>query len=365
MNLTIEKIEKITHQPEEFAALANLVYVKDHQLTIRRHKHGRGFYYTDKEKRKITDKTSLERIKKLVIPPAWKEVRITHLKNGHLQVVGRDTKNRKVYRYHDLWSKFKNQTKFFKMASFGEKLPQIRKQVDKDLEPEGMPKQKVLALVVRLMEETHIRIGNHYYAKNNQTYGLSTLRSRHVNVSHDILTFDFIGKKGKEHHIEVTDQDLIELINECEEIPGWELFKYYDENGDKDHIDSGMINEYIQTICGEYYSAKDFRTWAATKIYFEALRDLGYTEKEKEQDKHIISALDEAAEALGNTRSVCRNYYVHPMITEYYQNGKIQEYFDKVDEKSAGTSSPLFSHTEKVILELMENFQINLKDKKS
>ena len=365
MNLTTEKIQQITQQPEEFAALANLVYIQDHHLTINRHKHGRGFYYTDKKKKKITDKTSLERIKQLVIPPAWKEVRITHLENGHLQVVGRDTKDRKVYRYHDLWSKFKNQTKFFKMASFGKKLPEIRKQVDKDLELVGMPKQKVLALVVRLMEETHIRIGNHYYAKKNQTYGLSTLRSRHVNVGEDILTFNFIGKKGKEHHIEVTDQDLIELVNECEEIPGWELFKYYDENGNKDCIDSGMINEYIQNICGEFYSAKDFRTWAATKIYFEALRDLCYVEEEKQQDKNIIAALDEAADALGNTRSVCRSYYVHPVVTEYYQNGKIQEYFDKVDEKSVGKSSETFSHTEKVILELMENFKINLKEQNS
>ncbi|MBW2961075.1 DNA topoisomerase IB [Mesonia aestuariivivens] len=364
MNLTAEKIEKITQHPEEFAALANLVYIQDHQLTIQRHKHGKGFYYTDKNKKKITQKNTLERFKKLVIPPAWNEVRITHLTNGHLQVVGRDDKNRKVYRYHDLWSKFKNQTKFFKMSSFGKKLPEIRKQVDKDLELEGMPKQKVLALVVRLMEETHIRIGNHYYAKKNQTYGLSTLRSRHVNLSEDILTFNFIGKKGKEHHINVTDKDLIELVNECEEIPGWELFKYYDEDGQKNSIDSGMINEYIQNICGEYYSAKDFRTWAATKIYFEALRDLGYTDKEKQQDKNLIAALDEAAEGLGNTRSVCKNYYVHPVVTEYYQDGKIQEYFDKVDEEATKNSTSLFSNTEKVVLELMENFKINLKEKK-
>ncbi|TQD39400.1 DNA topoisomerase IB [Haloflavibacter putidus] len=361
MHITTKKIEEITQKPDEFAALANLVYVKEKDLSIKRHKHGRGFYYTDKNGNKITNKKALSRIKKLVIPPAWKEVLITHLENGHLQVVGRDDKERKVYLYHKLWSKFKNQTKFFKMASFGKKLPQIRQQVDKDLQLEGMPKEKVLALVVRLMEETHIRIGNHYYAKKNQTYGLSTLRSRHVDIGEDILTFNFIGKKGKEHSIQINDQELIELVNECEEIPGWELFKYYDDKGDKECIDSGMINEYIQNICGEFYSAKDFRTWAATKIYFESLRDLGYTDGEKQQDKNIISALDEAAEALGNTRSVCRSYYVHPVITEHYKDGSIQEYFDKVDKQATKKEIPNFSNTEKILLELMKNYKITLK----
>ena len=151
-------------------------------------------------------------------------------------------------------------------------------------------------------------------------------------VSNPSNTFDFIGKKGKEHHIEVTDQDLIELINECEEIPGWELFKYYDENGNKDCIDSGMINEYIQNICGEFYSAKDFRTWAATKIFFEALRELGYVEDEKQNAKNILTAYDASAKGLGNTRSVCRSYYVHPVIPEAYTDGSIVPYFEKVDQ---------------------------------
>lgn len=361
MKLTTKKIAELIQKPDEFAALANLVYVKEEDLSIKRHKHGRGFYYTDKRKKKITDDKELSRIKSLVIPPAWKDVSITPLKNGHLQVIGRDDKERKVYLYHELWSNFKNQTKFFKMASFGKKLPLIRKQVDKDLQLEGMPKQKVLALVIRLMEETHIRIGNHYYAKQNQTYGLSTLRSRHVNIGKDILTLNFVGKKGKEHTIQVSDQELISLVNECEEIPGWELFKYYDDNGNKETIDSGMINEYIQNICGEFYSAKDFRTWAATKIYFETLRDLGYTDDEKQQDKNIILALDEVAESLGNTRSVCKSYYVHPIVTEHYKDGTIQKYFDKVDKQAKGKSTPTFSNTEKVLLEMMKNYKINLK----
>lgn len=361
MELTIKKIAELNQKPDEFAALANLVYVREEDLNIKRHKHGRGFYYTDKNNKKITDKKELTRIKNMVIPPVWKHVRITPIKNGHLQVIGRDQKERKVYLYHEIWNKFKNQTKFFKMASFGEKLPLIRQQIDKDLQLKGMPKQKVLALVIRLMEETHIRIGNHYYAKKNQTYGLSTLRSRHVNITKDVLTFSFVGKKGKKHRIELNNQELINLINECEEIPGWELFKYYNENNNKETIDSSMINDYIQNICGGFYSAKDFRTWAATKIYFEALRDLGYEEEEKQQDKNIILALDEAAEALGNTRTVCKNYYVHPIITEHYKDGRIQKYFDKVDKLAKQKTIAFLSNTELVLLDLIKNYKIVLK----
>ena len=218
----------------------------------------------------------------MVIPPNWKNVRICHLENGHLQVIGFDDKNRKQYLYHPSWSKIRNQTKFFKMAAFGKVLPKIRRQVDQDLDLPGMTKRKVLALIIRLMEETHIRIGNEYYARNNKTYGLSTLRTRHVKTYGNKLKFDFVGKKGKEHSVTLENKKLVKLVNQCEELPGWELFKYYDESGNKQIIDSGMINEYIQEISGSLFSAKDFRTWSATKIFFETLKELGYTAKEKE-----------------------------------------------------------------------------------
>ena len=360
MTLSPDDVETIMSDPNEAVKLANLRYVSENHLSIHRKKVGRGFAYYKKEE-KISDNKTLERIKSLVIPPAWKNVRITHLPNGHLQVVGRDEKERKQYMYHPTWSKIRNQTKFFKMTSFGKMLPKIRKQVDKDLLLEGMPKRKVLALVIRLMEETHIRVGNHYYAKNNKTYGLSTFRTRHVKTFKDGIKFEFVGKKGKEHSITVEDKRLINLINQCEEIPGWELFKFYNENGEKQTIDSEMINDYIHEISGDIFSAKDFRTWSATKIFFETLLETGYTEDEKENKKNILTGFDAAAEGLGNTRAVCRSYYVHPKVIETYESGEIVPYFKKVNEDKEPVYTQL-SETEKAIYKLIKDYKIEIED---
>ncbi|WP_373060387.1 DNA topoisomerase IB [Zunongwangia sp. H14] len=358
MTLSPEELDTLVKDPLEAIKMANLKYVAEHHLSISRKKVGRGFAYFQKEE-KISDKVTLERIKKLVIPPAWQNVRITHLENGHLQVVGRDDKQRKQYMYHPLWSKIRNQTKFFKMAAFGKKLPKIRKQVDEDLDLPEMSRRKILALIIRLMEETHIRIGNDYYAKNNKTYGLSTFRTRHVKTYKHEVKFEFVGKKGKEHSISVKDRKLIKLINQCEEIPGWELFKFYDEKGHKQAIDSGMINDYIHELSGDMFSAKDFRTWSATKIFFETLKEAGYTPDEKENKKNIITAYDAAASGLGNTRSVCRSYYVHPKIVEDYENGRIVPYFQKVKDDDQKNYTSL-SGTEKVILKMIEEYEIEI-----
>ena len=360
MTLSPDDVETVMTDPHKAVKLANLRYVSENHLSIKRKKVGRGFAYYRKDE-KISDAKTLDRIKKLVIPPAWKEVRITHLPNGHLQVVGRDEKERKQYMYHPTWSEIKNQTKFFKMSSFGKMLPKIRKQVDIDLNQKGMPKTKVLALVIRLMEETHIRVGNHYYAKNNKTYGLSTFRTKHVKTFKDGLRFEFIGKKGKEHSITVEDRKLVDLINQCEEIPGWELFKFYNENGEKQSIDSGMINDYIHDLSGEIYSAKDFRTWSASKIFFETLLELGFTEDEKQNKKNILSGFDAAAEGLGNTRTVCRSYYVHPKIIETYETGEIVPYFKKVKEDVKPNYVQLYE-TEKAIHKLISDYQIEIEE---
>ncbi|PKD17959.1 DNA topoisomerase I [Salegentibacter salinarum] len=358
MTISPEEINNFISDPYQAIDFANLIYVSEEHLSISRKKVGRGFSYFYKGER-VKDKKTLERIKRLVIPPGWKEVRITHLKNGHLQVVGRDEKNRKQYIYHPTWSKLRNETKFFKMTGFGENLPKIRKQVDKDLDLPEMSRKKVLALILRLMEETHIRIGNHYYARKNKTYGLSTFRTRHVKTYKNRIKFEFIGKKGKEHAVTVKNRKLIKLVNQCEEIPGWELFKFYDENGDKHAIDSGMINEYIHEISGDLFSAKDFRTWSATKIFFETLRELGYTEEEKQNKKNLIQAFDASAEGLGNTRAVCRSYYVHPKIVNSYETGEIVPYFDqiKAEEKQDYIS---LSETEKVILNMIKDYEVNI-----
>lgn len=358
MTISPEEINSLISNPYEAVDFANLTYVSEEKLSISRQKVGRGFSYIYKGER-LKDEETIKRIKDLVIPPAWQEVKITHLENGHLQVVGRDEKKRKQYIYHPTWSKLRNESKFFKMTAFGENLPKIRKQVDKDLDLPEMSKRKVLALILRLMEETHIRIGNHYYAKKNKTYGLSTFRTRHVKTYKNQIKFEFIGKKGKEHSVTIKNKKLIKLVNQCEEIPGWELFKFYDENGDKQTIDSGMINDYIHEISGDLFSAKDFRTWSATKIFFETLLELGYTEDEKKNKKNILQAFDASAEGLGNTRAVCRSYYVHPKVANSYETGEIVPYFDmlKTEEKQDYAS---LSETEKIILSMIEDYKVSI-----
>ncbi len=358
MTLTSNEIDDLINDPAQAASIANLIYISESNLSVARKKSGRGYTY-NRNGKKILAGRELDRYKSLVIPPAWRNVRISHLPNGHLQVVGLDEKSRKQYMYHPTWSELRNKTKFFKMISFGKALPKIRKTVDEDLDQPKMNERKILALVVRLMEETHIRVGNEYYAKNNKTYGLSTLRSRHVKTSKSTMKFEFIGKKGKEHSITITNKKLIKLVNQCEEIPGWELFKFYDEFGEKQIVDSSMINHYIQEISGNSFTAKDFRTWAASKIYFETLYDIGYLENEKDNSKAILTAIDAAAEGLGNTRSVCRSYYVHPYITENYQNGNIVPYFDKVKDIHEENNIAL-SSSEKVLLKMISEYQIEL-----
>ena len=358
MTLSPEDVNTILDDPTEAVALANLIYVSESKLAIKRRKAGRGFTYTLNGE-KISDPETLKRLKELVIPPAWTNVRISRNKKGHLQAVGRDEKNRKQYIYHPLWSKIRNQTKFFKMTSFGKALPKIRQQVENDLDLPEMNKRKVLALVIRLMEETHIRIGNAYYAKKNKTYGLSTLRTRHVKTSEDTMSFEFVGKKGKEHSITIENQKLVKLVNQCEEIPGWELFKFYDEKGEKQAIDSGMVNDYIHDISGNRFSAKDFRTWSASKIFFETLYEIGYTEDEKQNKKNILAAYDAAASGLGNTRAVCRSYYVHPRIVECYEKGFIVPYFKQIKEEENKDYTSL-SQTEKIILKIIKDYEIEV-----
>ncbi|HEY9184825.1 MAG TPA: DNA topoisomerase IB [Salegentibacter sp.] len=358
MTISPQEVKLILQDPYEAANLANLRYVSEEQLSIKRKKQGRGFSYF-KDGKRISNKETIQHIKKLVIPPAWSEVRISQARNTHLQVVGRDEKNRKQYMYHPLWSKIRNETKFFKMTAFGEILPKIRRRVDHDLDLPEMTQRKVLALIIRLMEETHIRIGNQYYAKENKTYGLSTFRSRHIKTYKDRVIFEFTGKSDKQHRVSLKNKKLIKLINQCEEIPGWELFKFFDEKGQKQSIDSGMINEYIHEISGDIFSAKDFRTWSASKIFFETLKELGYKSNAKANKKNLLDAFDATAQGLGNTRAVCRSYYVHPRIVNTYETGEIVPYFEAVRKDNKKDYGPL-TETEKAILKLIKDYEISL-----
>ena len=358
MTLTPEQIQNALSTPEKAAHLADLVYIQDEHLNIYRKKHGRGFTYLIDNKDRVKDKENLKRIKSLVIPPGWKDVRISGVQNGHLQSVGRDDKGRKVYRYHDLWSVLRNQTKFFKLSAFAKALPGIRKRIDKDLELAGMPLNKCLAIVVSVMDATHIRVGNEQYARRNQTYGLSTLRTKHVEDTGSSISFEFKGKKGVQQTKNIIDKDLIALIHQCEEIPGWELFQYYDEQGNHHGIDSGLINDYIHEVAGEIFSAKDFRTWGATTTFFEKMIELPVPESDKERDKFILQGFDAAAEELGNTRAVCRQYYVHPELPSIYEDGKFESYRKKV---SSYKDKNNLTASERCVQEIIENFEIEFK----
>lgn len=314
------------------AKAVDLVYVNDKQPGINRRKKGESFYYLYGNK-KVSDKTILERIAKLVIPPAWENVWICSLENGHLQVTGIDKLGRKQYRYHPAWNNIRNHSKFFRLTEFGEKLPQIREQLNKNLSLSGFPKEKILAAVVSLLEHTHIRIGNAFYEKLYGSFGLTTMKNKHVSVDGSTLTFTFKGKKGVAHKIGFSSRKLAKIVKACKEIPGKELFEYIDTEGNIHHIDSGMVNEYIRTISGGEFSAKDFRTWAGSVRALAAFKEIGNYENTKDMNHKIPEVLDIVAKHLGNTRTVCRKYYVHPVIIQLYEDKKLDKYFQLTETK--------------------------------
>lgn len=349
--------EQIISNPQATIEQFDLVYVNEKKLPICRLRTGEEFIYEIKG-RTVKQKNQLKRIAGLVLPPAWEEVRITNLPNGHLQAVGIDSKNRKQYCYHPKWAQIRNQTKFYKITAFGESLPLIRSQVDADLKQREWTKSKVIALVIKLMEETHIRIGNEKYARENKSYGLSTLRKRHINIDNNVLRLEFVGKKGKTHTVTVKNKKLIRLVASCEEIAGWEVFKYFEKNGEKKVLDSTSVNSYLHDISGEYFSAKDFRTWSGSLVFFETLKELEVTKDEKQIQKNILLAYDEVANALGNTRTVCRKYYVHPMLVSRYEDQSIAPFFKKSDEYE--NTNPHLSGSEIAMLELIKRFKPDL-----
>ena len=351
--INLKIVEHLYKDPHQCIDSFDLLYTTDAMLTILRAKYGNTFIYTEKDKR-ITSKNVIKRIASLVIPPKWNSVKIANVANAHLQAVGRDAKGRKQYKYHPKWSKLHNQTKFYKMAAFGEKLPQIRHQVEKDLKQRQWTQTKTLALIVKLLEETHIRIGNEQYAKKNKTYGLTTLRSRHLSIKNNKMRFEFVGKRGKKHSVTLKNKKLMRLVNQCEELPGWELFKYFDENGNKHTIDSGMVNDYIHKLSGRLFTAKDYRTWSASIITFEYLKSMGVEANTNQNKKNILSAIDQARNALGNTRAVLRKYYLHPHIINCYENGNIATAFNISDSIN---DDAFFTASEKAMLQLIKTFK--------
>jgi DNA topoisomerase-1 len=315
----------IISDPIESAEAAGLRYVSDTQPGIRRRKSGKGFVYLGTDGKVIRDPKLLQRIRALAIPPAYTDVWICPNPNGHIQATGRDARNRKQYRYHPRWREVRDETKFERMLAFSEVLPRIRRAVERDLQLPGLPREKVLATVVRLLECTCIRVGNDEYAKANRSFGLTTLQDRHVEISGANVTFEFRGKSGKVHRVSVSDRRLARIVQRCQALPGEDLFQYVDEDGVRQTIGSGDVNDYIREIAQEEFTAKDFRTWAGTILAVGALTEIGAWSSQRQAKSNVLRAIDRVAEQLNNTRAVCRKYYVHPTVFETYLAGTMQQ----------------------------------------
>ena len=317
-----------TDRPDDHvlsAKVAGLRYVTDASPGIRRKGSGRGFAYYTSDGSLIRDRAEIKRIKALVIPPAWTDVWICPVPTGHIQVTARDAKGRKQYRYHPRYRAVRDETKFDRMLAFSALLPTIRKRVERDLAKPGLPRDKVLATVVRLLERTLIRVGNDEYTKENKSYGLTTLRRRHVRVDGSKLMFEFRGKSGINRSVEITDCRIASIVHHCQTLPGQDLFKYIDNNGQRQTVGSADVNEYLQKISGEDITAKDFRTWAGTMFAATTLGKMGPATSEQDAKANIVKAVDLVADLLGNTRAVCKTYYIHPKIIRAYMEGSVVE----------------------------------------
>lgn len=352
--LSKKKLRSILKDEEKTAKAAHLIYVSDKDPGIERKRKGKNFEYYFQGKL-IKDDEELLRIKHLVIPPAWENVWICKKENGHLQVTGHDVKGRKQYRYHPYWNALRNHTKFYRIHDLGKVLPQIRRQLQKDLRQTELTERKVLAVVVSVIERTNIRIGNSFYEKANGSFGLTTLKDRHVTFNGNSVTFSFKGKKGVSHNVKLKNKKLATLIKKCRDVPGKELFQYYDEEGKHHSIDSGMVNSYIREISGKDFTAKDFRTWAGTVQAFLALKSIGCCETKTETKKKIVEALDIVSEHLGNTRAVCKKYYVHPLILSLYESNKLEKYFSSIDDIEKENGKASLSADEKTVMKILES----------
>ncbi len=306
------------------AEQAGLVYVTDTELGITRKRSGRGFSYYAPDGELISDKRERARCEEIGIPPAWEDVWICPDPKGHIQATARDAKGRKQYRYHPKFRAMRDASKFGRLLVFSEALPRLRENVEHDLSLEGLPRRKLLATLVRLLNTTLIRVGNEEYRKKNRSYGLTTLRQQHVDVNGYTLRFEFRGKSGVDHSIEVVDRRLARIVQELQDQPGQELFKYVDPDGDRHVVESDDVNAYLREVTRKDITAKDFRTWSGTMLATHALWEIGPPGGLQEARQNINAALDRAAERLGNTRTVCRKYYVHPAIlTSYEEDGEL------------------------------------------
>jgi DNA topoisomerase I len=344
-------VPEAVNDPVESAEAAGLRYVSDTMPGIRRRKSGAGFSYVAPDGKTIRNSAELARIRALAIPPAYTDVWICPTPNGHLQATGRDARGRKQYRYHQKWREVRDETKFGRILAFSETLPRLRKQVERDLGKAGLPREKVLATVVRLLDCTSIRIGNDEYARANRSFGLTTLQDRHVEISGANIRFEFKGKSGKSHQVSLSDRRLAKIVRRCQEIPGEDLFQYIDEEGTRQTITSGDVNDYLRDISGQDFTAKDFRTWSGTKLAVAALTAMGTCTSQREIKSNILRAIDSVAEQLNNTRAVCRKYYVHPSVLDAYTAGTM---LDILQDETKGNLKTQLDAEESAVVWLLQ-----------
>jgi len=347
-------IHALAHDMVKSAKVADLIYIPNNKIGFSRKQAGKAFSFFD-ETKKINDKATIERINKLRIPPAWEEVWICKIANGHLQATGFDVLKRKQYRYHSSWNAIRKQTKFYRLREFAAIIPTIRKKVLKDLSLKGFPEEKILAAVVSLLERSNIRVGNVFYEKLYGSFGLTTLKNKQVAINGTQLRFSFKGKKGVQHNITLKSKTLSQIVKGCKDIPGKELFEFYDDNKNIHSIDSGMVNNYISNITGGEFTAKDFRTWAGSISALAALNQLGSFETSLKMNENIREAFKIVAKQLGNTPTVCKNYYVHPIIIELYKEKKLEKYLGKLKTTETIDGQKELLPVEKVLLKILKS----------
>ena len=341
-----KKLQSITSQGIKAAKAVGLTYVSDSVAGFRRIGTKKVFRYLDTRGRVIRNEATLRRIQRLAIPPAWTDVWICPTAEGHLQAVGRDARGRKQYRYHPQWRETRDETKYHRMASFGQALPKLRRRVARDLKEKRLTRNKVLATIVCLLEKTFIRVGNKEYTKQNDSYGLTTLRNRHVTVRGSQVQFFFRGKSGVKHTIDIENPSLAKIVRRLRDLPGYELFQYYDDNGELRTVGSADVNQYVRETTGADFTAKDFRTWAGTILAAQALEGCEAIPTAKQTEKNVKAAIADVANRLGNTTAVCRKSYIHPVVLDAYRAGAFRI------KRSAATGRGLNAH-EKAVLALL------------
>ena len=350
----LDDLPSASADPVQSARLVGLHYVTDDQPGIRRESVGEDFRYRDAKGNLVEDEATLQRIKSLVIPPAWTEVWICADPNGHLQASGRDARRRKQHRYHPRWREVRDETKFVQMIAFAQALPAIRKRVEADLALPGFPREKILATVVKLLEVSLIRVGNEEYARENHSYGLTTFKNKHVEVSGSKLHFHFRGKSGVYHEIDIHDRRIAKIVDACQDLPGQELFQYLDESGERHKVESNDVNAYLREISGQDFTAKYFRTWAATVLAAQALQGLEPFNTRKEARHNLKQAIESVAARLGNTPTVCRKCYVHPEIFNAYLDRSMVETLAQRTRKEISDSAGHLRPEEAAVLDFLE-----------